>query len=24
MRTAQLPDLKIPWWGNRPLRFQFA
>jgi len=24
MRTAKLPDLPIPWWKNRPLRFQFA
>jgi len=24
MRTAELPDLQIPWWDNRPLRFQFA
>ena len=24
MRTAKLPDLKIPWWENRHLRFQFA
>lgn len=24
MRTADLPDLQIPWWDGRPLRFQFA
>ncbi len=24
MRTAKLPDLKIPWWQDRHLRFQFA
>jgi len=24
MRTAKLPDLKIPWWEHRHLRFQFA
>jgi transposase-like protein len=24
MRTANLPELEIPWWNRRPLRFQFA
>ena len=24
MRTAKLPDLKIPRWQDRHLRFQFA
>jgi len=24
MRTADLPDLQIPWWNNRQLRFEFA
>jgi len=24
MRTADLPDLQIPWWDGRPLRYQFA
>jgi hypothetical protein len=24
MRSAQLPPTEIPWWGGRPLRFQFA
>ena len=24
MRTAELPDLEIPWWDGRMLRFQFA
>ncbi len=24
MRIADLPDLPIPWWENRPLRFRFS
>jgi hypothetical protein len=24
MRSADLPDLEIPWWNGRQLRFQFA
>jgi transposase-like protein len=24
MRSADLPDTKIPWWDGRPLRLQFA
>jgi transposase len=24
MRSADLPQLEIPWWGGRHLRFQFA
>ena len=24
MRSADLPDTKIPWWNGRPLRLQFA
>ena len=24
VRSADLPELKIPWWGARHLRFQFA
>jgi hypothetical protein len=24
MRSAQLSPTEIPWWGGRPLRFQFA
>jgi len=24
MRTADLPDLPIHWWNNRPLRFRFS
>jgi hypothetical protein len=24
MRSADLPPVEIPWWGGRPLRFQFA
>lgn len=23
MRQAQLPEVTVPWWGGRPLRFQF-
>ena len=24
MRSANLPPTEIPWWNDRPLRFQFA
>ena len=24
MRTADLPPIKVPWWNDRPLRFDFA
>ncbi len=24
MRSAELPETKIPWWDGRPLRFEFA
>jgi hypothetical protein len=24
MRSADLPDIEIPWWNGRPLRLQFA
>ena len=24
MRSADLPNLEIPWWGGRHLRLQFA
>jgi hypothetical protein len=24
LRSADLPDTTIPWWGNRRLRYEFA
>ncbi len=24
MRSADLPPVEVPWWGGRPLRFEFA
>jgi len=24
LRQADLPTIKVPWWNNRPLRYEFA